>query len=149
MLDRGGAERVAGDEQEFLAFAAEFGGELADRRRLAGAVHADDENDEGLLLRIDLERLGDRRQNPFDLGRENGLHLIDIDILVIAALADFVANPQCRGNAEIGADQHVFELIERRRIELAFGEDLGEAAADRLRRARQAVAEARPPALFC
>ena len=45
LLDRGGAERVGGADQDLLAERlAQVPGELADRRRLAGAVDADDED---------------------------------------------------------------------------------------------------------
>ena len=115
--------------------ARKFGGELADRRRLAGAVDADDEDDEGPLARIDLERARERRQHRFDFGGEDGLHLIGTDIAIKAALADGLGDPQRRAGSEVGADQHVFQVLQRPGIELALGEDVGDAAADRLRRA--------------
>ena len=48
LLDGGGAERVAGGEQHLLAVGGELGGELADGRRLAAAVDADDQKHERL-----------------------------------------------------------------------------------------------------
>ncbi len=49
LIDGGGAERVAGGEHHLLAVAVKLCGELADGRRLAGAVDADNENDVRLV----------------------------------------------------------------------------------------------------
>ena len=51
LLDRGGAERVAGGEHDRSALGAELGGELADGRGLARAVDADDQDHERLARR--------------------------------------------------------------------------------------------------
>ena len=48
LIDRGGAERVAGGEHHVAALGAEACRELADRGGLAGAIHADDEDHERL-----------------------------------------------------------------------------------------------------
>ena len=45
LLGSGGTKRIAGDEQYALAFLVQSCGEFPDRRCLATAVHADDEND--------------------------------------------------------------------------------------------------------
>ena len=49
LLDRGGAERVAGREHHLAALGAEARRELADGGGLARAIHADYQNDERLL----------------------------------------------------------------------------------------------------
>ena len=59
LLDRRGAEGVAGGEHDRLAFGPELGRELADRRGLAGAVDADDEDHERPLAGVDVKRPGD------------------------------------------------------------------------------------------
>ena len=48
LIDGGGAERVAGRQHDLAALGAEFRGELADGRGLAGAVDAGDQDDERL-----------------------------------------------------------------------------------------------------
>jgi hypothetical protein len=48
LLDRRGAERIARRQRHLQPVGGEFGGEFADRRRLAGAVDADHQNDERL-----------------------------------------------------------------------------------------------------
>ena len=146
LLDRGGAERVARGEHDRLALASELGGELADRRRLAGAVDADDEDDERALARVDLERARDRRQRALDFLGENRLHRLGRDALLVAPAPDRLANPCRRAEAEIGLDEDVLEIVERVRVELALGEDVGDAAADAGRRARQAELQPLKPA---
>ena len=64
--------------------------------------------------------------------------------LLVAALADRLADARRGRDAEIGLDQHVLEIVERGGVELALGEDVGDAAADRRRRAREARAQALP-----
>ena len=53
LLDRGGAERVARREHDLAALVGEAARELADRRGLAGAVDADDEDHERARRRVD------------------------------------------------------------------------------------------------
>ena len=137
LLDRGGAERVAGGEHDRLALAPELGRELADGRRLAGAVDADDEDDEGTLARVDHERTGDGSERALDFRGEDGLHRLGREALLVAPAPDRLANPRRRLEAEIGLDQDVLEIVERVRVELALGENVGDAAADaRSRRGR-------------
>src|SRR5690606_32452978 len=62
LLGGGSTTRVAGGEEHRAAFRAEPMAELADRRRLAGAVDADDEDYERLLRRIDREGDLDRAE---------------------------------------------------------------------------------------
>ena len=54
-----------------------------------------------------------------------------IDALLVAPAADRLADAGRRGKAEVGLDQDVLEIVERVRVELALGEDVGDAAADR------------------
>ena len=80
LLDRRGAERVARREHDRLAFAGPFCGELGDGRRLARAVDADDEDDEGRLAVVDDERL--RRPAPARarLRGEDLAHFLGLDV---------------------------------------------------------------------
>ena len=75
LVDGGGAEGVAGRQHHGAAFGAELGRELADGRGLAGAVDPDDEDDEGLLRRIDGERLRHAGERLLDL---RGHHRLDL-----------------------------------------------------------------------
>ncbi len=65
LLDRGRAKRVGRREQHRVACAVEPMCELADRRRLAGAVHTEHEDHEGFSGAVDVER------------RLDGLHEIE------------------------------------------------------------------------
>ena len=146
LLDRRGAERVAGRQRDFQAVGGEFRRELADRRRLARAVDPDDQNDERLLGGIDDQRPRDGRKNALDFGGENGPHFARLDRLVVAAASDRLANARGGGEAKIGLDQHVLEIVERSGVELALGKNIDNALADRSRGPRQAGFQARKPA---
>ena len=146
LLDRRGAEGVAGREHDAAALAREPRGELADGRRLAGAVDAGDEDHERLRRRIDRQRLRDGLEDLLDLGGEDRLDLVGADILVVAALADRFGDPGRRGDAEVGADQHVLELFEHARIELALGDEVGDRGRDRGGGAGEPAAQPPPPA---
>ena len=81
---------------DLQAFAGKFGGEFADGRRLPRAVDADDE-DRRTAAGSRRSRAGGRAAPaPFDFRSENVLHLLGADILVVAALADGLGNPQRR-----------------------------------------------------
>ena len=74
------------------------------------------------------ERLRDRRKHLLDLGGEHRLHLVGRDRLVVAALADRGRDPRRDVDAEIGADQHLLDLLEHGGIELALGHEVGDRA---------------------
>ena len=131
MLDRRGAEGVAGREQDRLALSAELSGELADGGRLARAVDADDQDHERALQRIDHQRARDGIKRPLDLVREDPFHFIRTDATLIAPAADRIANAGRRGKAKVGLDEDVLEIVQRASVELTLGEDVGHAARDR------------------
>ena len=130
MLDRGGAKSVARGEQDSLAFGSELRSELADGRRLAGAVDADDQNHERALVGIDGERPGDRLERAVDLVGEDLLDFLRADPPLVAPVRDRVANAGSRSEPEIGRDEDVLEVVEGGGVELALGEDVGNAARD-------------------
>ncbi len=66
LFDRGRAERVGGDDERRLAELLEAVGDLADRRRLAGAVDADDEQHARFGGHIDKLRPGCLRAQHLD-----------------------------------------------------------------------------------
>jgi hypothetical protein len=60
---RSGTERIAGGKHYGQALVLESLRELADGCGLASAVHSDHQDDEGAVLRIDVEGTFDRRQD--------------------------------------------------------------------------------------
>ena len=94
------------------------------------------------------ERLGDRRQHLLDFGRDHRLHLVGGDRLVVAALADRSGDPRRDLGAEIGAQQHVLDVLDHGAVELALGDEIGHGGAERTRGALQPVGKPAPPALF-
>ena len=127
LLDRGGAEGVARGEHDRLPLGPELGRELADGRRLAGAVDADDEDDERALARIDHERASDRGERALDFGREDALDFVGTDPLIVAPAGERLANAGRRAKPKVGLDQNVLEIVEGSGVELALGEDVGDA----------------------
>ena len=121
MLDGGGAERVARGEHHRLAVRREELRQLGDRRRLAGAVDADDENHRR-LFRGELERrqrlvgMPDRAVGPLEqvlqrvLDRRPDLRQDDRAAEMIRPqLGDDLPR---RGDAHVGANQPGLELFE-------------------------------------
>ena len=146
LLDRRGAEGVARGEQDRLPLGPELGRELADRRRLAGAVDSDDEDNEWALIRFDRERASDGGERPLDLGREDPLDLVGIDPALVAPAGDGLADARRRAETEVGLDENVLEIVERSGVELALGEDVGDAPRNVRRRAREARSQPLNPA---
>ena len=75
LIDRGRAERVGGGEEHAAALGGVARSELADRRRLAGPVDADDEHDRGPALdrRLGRPRSVARNEQRRELGADGGL----------------------------------------------------------------------------
>src|SRR5581483_3109142 len=70
----------------------------------------------------------------------------------VAALGDDIPDAPRHGDAEIGLDQHFFDLIERILVELALGERAREILRQRGRASRKSLAqlgEPAPPVLGC
>ena len=111
LLDRRGAKSVAGGEHYALSFSAKASGELADRGGLAGAVDADDEDDEGLLAGVDDERLRDRRKRLFHFRRKHGADLFRGDFLVEPLARERVDDARGGGGAEIGLQQQILKVF--------------------------------------
>ena len=130
LVDGGRAEGIAGGEHHRAALGAELGGELADSRSLARAVDADDERDERLSC-ADQERLDHRGEDLLDFGGDDRFHLIGRDRFVVTSLAHRGGDPRRAFDAEIGADQHLLDLVEHRLVEPALGDEIGHGAADR------------------
>ena len=82
------------------------------------------EDDERLFCRVDRKRLRDARQHLLDLSRRNALDLVRRNRRLVAAFAQSCGDAAGRFKAEIGADQHILDVGERRRIELALGNEI-------------------------
>ncbi len=121
-------------------------GEFADGRGLAGAVHPDHQHDMGMLGGIGHERLRQGLEHACNLRGEHRAHRLWRNAPLVAASCDGVADAPRHGDAEIGLDQHLFELIERRLVELPLGERAGEIVRQRGRAARQSPAKLGEPA---
>ena len=79
----------------------------------------------GFCARVDLQRLRHRRQHLLDFGRDHGLHFVGRDRLVVAAGADRIRDPHRDRGAEIGAQQHILDIVEHGAVELALGDEIG------------------------
>ena len=124
LLLRGGAERVGGAERDRAPVLAQLLRELADRRRLAGAVHADDEDHARRVREVERRGLAEQRG---DLLGERGVQLGEV-------LTRLEPSDQLRGrpDPDVGVDQRLLEPLPRcvvRRIERRDLELLGERAA--------------------
>ncbi|MCY1234826.1 hypothetical protein D9M72_474170 [compost metagenome] len=145
LLDRRGTEGVAGGKHDLEACARKLGGELADRRGLAGTVDADHQNDMRLVAEVELQRLGDGRKHLGDLAGHDARDVLAGDILAIALGGERIGDAHRGFDAEIGLDQQILEILERRFVELAFGEEAGDLAGQLRRGAGKAAAQALVP----
>jgi hypothetical protein len=130
LLDGGGAECVASGEHDVAALSAQFRRELTDGRGLARAVDADDEDHEW-LGRTKHEGSCHRRQNLLNLGGQHRFHFVGGNGLVEAAFAQHSCDAAGGLDAQIGADQHLFDFSEHGSVELALGDEIGNRTAER------------------
>jgi hypothetical protein len=142
LLDGGGAERVGRADHDLLAErVAQVPGELADRRRLAGAVDADDEDDRRLVADVDrvVARAG---QLGEQLGQPAGERLAaDERALLGFALEplDHLGGGAC---ADVGVDQRLLEPLPGRLVEVALEQRRLDLGGERLARLAHRVAQA-------
>ena len=80
-------------------------GELPDRRRLPGAVHADDEHDARVLVDSQRGRFAEQRSDLLD---ERPGEIVDV-----AALAQPFHQLVRRCHAHVGRDERLFERLPR------------------------------------
>src|SRR5262249_52680066 len=119
----------------------------ANGRGLARAVDADEEHDERLCF-ADRERLGHRGEDLLNFGGDDRFHLIRRDRLVVTSFAYRRGDPRPALAAEIRTDQPLPGAVEHRLVGPALGDEIGDGAADRRRRALETAAEPLPPALL-
>ena len=117
LLLRGRAERVGRAHEHRAAMLGELARELADRRRLPGAVDADDQDHARLAVERERRRLAEER-----------LDLLDERLLQVAGHAARLesADELCgRRHADVAGDQRLLEPLPRivvRRVEGGRGE---------------------------
>ena len=148
LIDGGGTKSVGGAEQDVFSLRAEDLREFADRRGLARAVDADDQNH--FRRAIDFAdgariRCVQNRQQFFFQQALEFLHVFDL--LAVGLVAQFAENFLRGGIAQVGADERGFEIVERVAVDFfAEGDDfldaLGEVLASARDRLLHAVEEA-------
>ena len=135
LLLRGGTEGIRRGDDDGVAVLAQTERELADRRRLAGAVDADDEDHRRLAGEVDARRLSEERR-----------HLLRQGLVQVADVAARLEAPDELGrrrDADVAGDQRLLEPLPRRRVarvECGGRELLREraaAAAERVAQARE------------
>jgi hypothetical protein len=133
LVDRGGAEGVAGGEHDAAAEALVVSGEFGDRGRLADAVDADDHDDEGdaALENLDLAVAGCKLKQldhlqAKDLARFGRV----IDPIASDALAQLAHEALTDVPADVGLDQQHLEVFVEFLVEDAAIEEPGDLAED-------------------
>src|SRR5665213_3030084 len=144
------AAKLAAEGRKVMlaALGGELCRELADGGGLAGTVDADHENHERLLRRVDQQGLCHRRKHLLDFGRDHAFDVVRRDRLVVTADADGGCDPRRHLGAEIGAQQHVLDVVEHRAVELALGDEIGDRGTERTRGPLQPAGQPPPPAQF-
>ena len=126
LLDGGGAKRVAGGQHDARPSARNFAASLPMVVVLPEPLTPATRMTNGFLCRIDDERLRHRRQRLLDFARDHRLDLVGRDRGVMTASLRAVRNPVRGADAEIGANQRVLDFLDRRRVELALGDEIGD-----------------------
>ncbi len=144
LLDGRGAERVAGREHHRQSLALEAPRQLADRRRLARAVHADDQDHVRLLRPVDGERALDGLQDREQRVGERRLERAGVRELGALDLAVQVRQDDLgRVDPDVGGEQARLELLEQRRVDAPPRQEVGNpggAAIDARAQAREEAA---------
>ena len=110
LLGGGGAECVARNQQHALSRFVQPRCELTDRRRLAAAVDADDQHHGRRGLQIQLRPR--QREKPLDVFAEARHNLIArLPLFLFCDGLEPSDDLRGRRNAEIGDDEHLFELV--------------------------------------
>ena len=121
LLARRGAKRVARGEEHRAALRLEEMGELRDGRRLARAVHAREQDHEGVRERLRqrlLERTQELHECRLQLPFQRGAVL---DALLALRPAQALHECRRRRDADIGRDELRFQLLEQRLVDLRAG----------------------------
>src|SRR5262249_22883033 len=144
LLDGRGAECVGRGEQDALARPLERRGQLRGGRRLAGAVHPEQQHDRRLVIQV--KRLGGRRQRVDQEAAEERPELSGArhrsEHHLFARAIDEVGRER---RPQIGGDEELLQLFEQGVVDRAIGLEHGaEAAGENLLRALESLAQALP-----
>ena len=99
----------------------------------------------GLWRGLDLERPRHRREQRVDLIDQDGFDGVGVEIASVASRRDRAGDARRGVEPEIGTKQKVLEILERRCIELALGEEVADARRKADGRAPEPFLEATPP----
>src|SRR5439155_23832784 len=116
LLDRRSAERVGRRQDHTLARALERGRQLRRRRGLAGAVHAEQQNDRGQMIEVERLRPGGQRvdeeaaEERAQLGGAG--HRPEHDLLARA-----IGEIGGQRRSQVRCDQQLLELLEQRVVD--------------------------------
>ena len=116
LIDRGGTERVRGSEDDRLPLFEIARGELADRRRLAGAIDTHDEDD-----RRAARSRGPRRpvQVPLDEERRELVADRGLGSIGVAATARPLDEVHGQRRAHVARDERLFDVVPGRAVDAA------------------------------
>ncbi len=142
LLDGGGAERVAGDQHRADALLAVLLRQLADGGGLAAAVDPDHQHDVRVQGAVQHQRLGDRGEDGGDFAGQRLAHLVVRHFAAEARATELGDDAGGNLGTEIGGDQHVLQIRQRRVVQLAADEDGAELVGDLGRAAGQTLLEA-------
>ena len=112
MVHRGGAKGIGRANERRASLGSQTVRELADRRGLSSAVHAHDEDDAGSLLRPRRRPVG-RGEDVSQLVGHQGAQA---DTCPSPAPHGVEQAPGC-GQSHVGAQEQLFELVDRFRID--------------------------------
>ena len=128
MLDGGGAKRIGGAEQHAAAFAFQMRGQFADGGGLPRPVDADQHDDGGRIFHIG-QRAIVGLQNFEQIFADQAAQFAGIaDQFAVHAFADALQNFVRGADADIGADERVFEFFEKIGVDrFAAGDDVFDA----------------------
>ena len=127
LLHPGGAKRVGGAEHDGAAeLLAQMPGQLSDRGRLPGAVHAGDEDHRWLRAQVDVVIPGPRDVRQ-QLGQPLRERLAPADLAAGGLALQLLHHLRGRARADVGVDQRllqtlpcfVAQVLEQRRLDLA------------------------------
>src|SRR4051795_5139590 len=123
-----GGERVGrADDHGQPERLAQVPGELADRRRLAGAVDADDEDDRRVGPQVDRVVAGARELGE-QLGQAAGQRLAAGKLALLGLALELLHHLGGGPGADVGVDQRLLQALPRLLVEVAFEQrrlDLG------------------------
>ena len=125
LIDGARSERVAGRHHDALALGPKLRRELPDERRLARAVHADDENDHRLVGRHEHRRVAvpapERTLDAVSQRLEE--LLLRANLPTLCELLDLGNETHGGRHSEVGLEQQFLELLERPVLDATTGDD--------------------------